>query len=108
MQQLPVTTNGNSDFDVTLEGETYTLQFRYNSRNNRLFLNIAKEGVLLKAGIRLIEGSTPASYIPNEEAPQGVFLVSKLKDTENIATLGNFGISQEYSLIYISDDEIVK
>ena len=106
MIQLPVSTNGNSDFDVTLEGETYTLQYRYNSRNSRLYMNIVKDGVVLKAGLRLIEGNMPGETMPVEEAPAGLFIVAQLKDTESIVTLGNLGINREYTLIYFSEDEL--
>ncbi|MCP3921258.1 MAG: hypothetical protein GY714_01605 [Desulfobacterales bacterium] len=108
MLQIPVSQNGNSDTNITLEGVTYIFQYRFNSRNKRFFLNILEEdGTELVMGMRLLEFSTPNFNYPNVDAPQGLLFVSQLQqDAEDFATLGNFGISKDYSLIYFTSDEV--
>lgn len=101
MLQIPVTTTGNQDFDITLEGTTYTFQYRYNARNSRIYLNVLKDGDNVASGMRLIEGSTPMGYYVSADLPPGLFFVANLMVTEEIATLGNLGIDEEYSLIYM-------
>ncbi|MCP4394938.1 MAG: hypothetical protein GY804_11830 [Alphaproteobacteria bacterium] len=108
MLQIPVSQNGNSDTNITLEGITYIFQYRFNSRNKRFFLNILQEdGTELIMGMRLLEFSTPNFNYPNVDAPQGLLFVSPLnQDVEDFATIGNFGISLDYSLIYFTSDEV--
>ena len=107
MIQVPVSQNGNSDVDITLEGITYTLQYRFNTRNNRFFLNILRENVELIMGMRLIEFGTPNFSYPFEDVPPGTFLVAQFqKDLEDFATIGNLGINEDYSLLYINSDEL--
>lgn len=101
MLQIPVTTTGNQDFDVTLEGATYTFQYRYNARNKRVYLNILKDGQNVVSGMRLIEGYMPLDYYVSADLPPGELFISKLLKTDEPATLGNFGIDEVYSLIYI-------
>lgn len=108
MLQIPVTTTGNQDYEITLEGSTYTFQYRYNSRNQRVYLNTLKDGEYLASGIRLIEGSTPMGYYVSEDLPPGLFFVSNLSITDSIATLGNLGIDEDYSLIYIPSTDITE
>ncbi len=106
MIQLPVTSNGNSDYDITLEGVTYTFQYRYNSRNERIFLNILKEGVPLIMGMRLIEDGAPNQIYANTEAPQGLLYVAQMTSEETFATLGNLGISLPFNLVYFTEQEV--
>lgn len=107
MIQIPVSKNGNSDFDITLDGITYTLRYRYNSRNRRLFFDILQDDLVITLGVRLIEWSFPTTNLALDTLPRGAFFVSPLKDTEEIATLGNFGIDQDYSMIYLSEQEVI-
>lgn len=107
MIQVPVSQNGNSDIDITLEGATFTFQYRFNIRNNRFFLNILREEEELIMGMRLIEFGTPNANYPFEGVPAGLLLVSQLlKDVEDFATIGNLGINDDFSLIYFNSDEI--
>lgn len=108
MIQVPVTRNGNSDYDVTLDGVTYTIQYRYNTRNQRVFMNILKDGVMLIAGMRLLEYNLANYFYANEEAPKGTLYVAPLKTVKEKATLGNLGISNDYSLIYFTQEELEK
>lgn len=105
MIQLPVTRSGNSDYDLTIEGVTYTFQYRYNTRNKRIFLNILRESVPLLMGMRLIENGTPNEIYANKEAPQGVLFVAKATTEEDFSTLGNLGIDLPFNLVYFSELE---
>lgn len=106
MLQIPVTNTGNQDFDITLEGSTYTFQYRYNARNERIYLNVLKDNEYVASGMRLIEGSTPMGYYVSEDLPPGLFFVSNFSKTDSFATLGNLGIDEDYSLVYIPTSEI--
>lgn len=108
MIQLPVTKTGNSDYDITLDGVTYTIQYRYNTRDERIYMNILKGSVELIMGMVLIEGLIINWPYANSEAPRGAFAVVQFSDDSDFATLGNTGISQTFSLIYYTEDEITR
>lgn len=106
MIQLPVTTSGNTDLDVTVEGVTYTFQYRYNTRNQRIFLNILKDTIPLVNGMRLIEFNLPTFPYANEDLPTGEFYIAQLNEGDGFATLGNLNINQEFSLTHVTEQEL--
>ena len=107
MIQLPVTRSGDSDYDLTLDGVTYTFQYRYNTRNKRIYLNILREDVEIIMGVRLIENISPNQMYSNPDAPKGLLLVMQMTDEDKFATLGNFGIGENFNLVYASEQEVI-
>lgn len=108
MIQIPVTTNGNSDFDITIEGVTYTIQYRFNTRNTRIYMSLLLGTQELIMGMRLLELDITNGVYTNPDAPSGFFFVTPLEETDQIATLGNLGINKPYSIIYATRDEMIE
>lgn len=106
MIQIPVTKNGNSNFDITLDGVRFTLKYRFNNRNSRIYLSIFRGSEEVLAGLRLIEDMSVNWVYRTEDQPQGTFAVFQFKGDKSFATLGNLGINQPYSLIYYTEDEV--
>lgn len=100
MQQIPVTTNGNSSVEVTLDGSVFEIYTYLNSRNNRLYLDILVDGSAIVSGIRLIENNTPIAIYSFDGLPPGLVLMAQLNSISETATLGNTGIDLDYSLTY--------
>jgi len=107
MIQIPVTVNGNSEFDISLDGTVYTFRYTYNTRNKRVYLSIFLEGEPIIESLRLIEDSTPILYYPLAQFTGGELLVVEFEKGTGFTTLGNFGINLEYSLVYVSPSEFV-
>ncbi len=111
MIQVPVTKNGNSDVKVTLSGETFILQFNYNSRNTRIYMSILnRTNTPLLQGLRLIENLSPdASYATGLGIPKGIFIDGQAKDSAGeISTLGNTGIDEIFTLVFLPNAEVVE
>lgn len=106
MIQLPVTETGNSDVNITIGGEVYNFYYKYNTRNKRVYLTISKDDIVLVSEIRLIENSKPVSLYRYLDLPQGELLVSQFAYTVGFATIGNIGIDQDYSLVFLTDTEL--
>lgn len=106
MIQLPVTKTGNSDVFITIDGEIYNFYFVYNSRNKRIYVTISKDDEVIISGLRMIEGQYVNEIYNYLDLPEGKFLTSALADTDNFATLGNTGIDQEFSFLYLNEDEV--
>ena len=106
MLQLPVTVSGNSDVDITIGGVVYNLYYKYNSRNKRLFVTISVNDVVIVSEIRLFENSKPVELYRYLNLPEGEMLVSQLSYSTDFATIGNIGIDNDFSLMFITDQEL--
>ena len=106
MIQLPVTRNGNSRIKVPVNGTVYTLIYRYNTRNKRLYLSIELSDVPIISGLRLIEfGSPIVNYELVGFSGYQIFVVENLEGT-GFATLGNLGLDLEYVLLLMNQEEV--
>jgi hypothetical protein len=105
MIQIPVTINGNSQFDISIDGEVYTFHFKYNTRNERLYLTILKDEVPVIEGLRLIEFGLPILNYTLPNFASGQLFIAQFERGSRFATLGNTGIDEEFSLVYFSEEE---
>jgi len=105
MIQFPMTENGNSSHDVTLFGQVYTFAYKYNTRNQRVYLSIYKDGVVLINGIRLVALGFPIQQYPLTDFPPIQLYVGLLGNGVE-PTLGNFGINKEFSLIGVGWEDV--
>ncbi len=103
MFQIPVTKTGNTNFEVSIEGITYLLQFNFNSRNQRLYMSYSRDGSVIIEGMRVLEnGFLNFPYPAGAAGPPGTFYVGHLKGVDPFATLGNTGINEDFSVVYLS------
>lgn len=64
-----------------LEGVVYTLEFRYNSRADAMYVNVLdSEGNILYGGLKLVSNWPINRVNPNVSAPPGAFLVLDPQD----------------------------
>lgn len=91
--KLPVDSlRPNYSFKIDLEGVTYTLSFRYNTRDVIWAMDVADEGgVIILSGIPLVLGTILLERFPDSNIPPGDFFVLNLEDETAEATRDNFG-----------------
>ena len=83
----------NYSFKIDLEGTTYTLSFRYNTRDTVWVMDIADEGEnIILSGITLLLGTILLERFPNSNIPPGDFFILSLEDETSEATRENLGI----------------
>ncbi len=56
MQIIPLTNNPSAVFDIVIEGLTYTIITKYNTRAKSWSIDLYESGVLLSTGIGLLLG----------------------------------------------------
>lgn len=106
MLQIPVTESGNSEFDVAIAGIIYTFYFKYNTRNQRLYVTISNPDGEVLTEMRLIENLYTTAQYPHVALPDGEFAVGSLTDVGGFATLGNTGINEDFTFVYITEQEL--
>jgi len=105
MIQFPVTENGNSTHDVPLGGQVYTFSYKYNTRNQRVYLSLSLDGVVLISGVRLVALGLPIQQYTLADFPPIQMFVGMLGNGIE-PTLGNIGINKDFSLIGIGWDDV--
>jgi len=106
MIQIPVTENGNSDFDISIDGTVYTFLYTFNTRNQRIYLTVLIDEEVIISEIRLLENGLPLVRFTYLELPDGAFFVAQFSKADDFATLGNFGINEDFSLIFLTSEEL--
>jgi len=109
MIQIPVTSTGISRVKVTIDGVSFFFAYTFNSRNQRLYLSIFDRlGSPIFTGLRMLENLSPSNaYVTSTGLPTGGLTVGQLLDSEGeTATLGNTGIDNIFSLVYMSAAEL--
>ena len=93
------------DLQVTLDGVTYTLEFRWNVRAAGWFMAILDaEGVnVLRAGIRLV-ANWPLEAYRADRQPRGVLMA--LDTSSSGLDPGRDDLGDRVQLVYISADEL--
>lgn len=105
MIQFPVTENGNSSHDITIGGQVYTFSYKYNTRNQRVYLTISLDDEILISGVRLVALGLPIQPYPLADWPPIQLYVAMLNNGIE-PTLGNLGINKDFSLIGIGWDDV--
>ena len=94
---------------TALGGNLYQFHYQYNGstpENKRWYLDIYLGKKLLIAGLKLIDGFPLLSKYSLVDFNHGELYVIKFKETDSVVGRDNLGIGKEYSLVYISNDEI--
>ena len=94
---------------VSLAGVGYDFTFKYNSRDNRLRLDIHLEGDLIVSGVKIMENQFLLGNYNTPAFKHGDILCARLAgDSSTPATLGNIGFDKAYELIYYSNSELLE
>ena len=85
----------NYRFRIDLDGTTYTLAIRYNTRENRWFLDVATAaGVLILSGIKVLLNVNLIERFAQSELPPGnLFILNSDEDSEVEPGLLDFGVN---------------
>lgn len=106
MLQIPVTSSGNSNYTITLDGDTYVFRYTYNSRNGRIYLDILKDGRVSISGLKVIERASMLAQYVISRVPEGVLFVSRNDKTATTATIGNTGINKPFTILYLDKIDV--
>lgn len=109
MLKIPVPDSANATIKVTLAGITYDFKFEYfepPTRQGSYYLTILLDGVIIIAGLKLLENVAILKKYDIPEFDHGQLIVLKLKDTSDPVGRDNLGFGKPYELIYISNNEL--
>ena len=107
MFRIPASSVINSQVEITLQGNTFRLGYRWNRRNESWYMTIYKDGEILVSQIKIIPGIVINDrYNYSEEMPQGWFIVPDSPIEEKVLGLDNFGIGKTFSNYFSSNKEI--
>ena len=94
--QLPVSSDrANYEFKTTLDGEKYTLSFRFNNRAGRWIMDIkTATGTVIVAGIPLLAGvDFLAQFQTKTDLPQGSLFLVNLTDENTSPGRDDLGVN---------------
>ena len=106
MLQIPVTVTGNSSVDITLDGVTFRILTKYNTRNERLYVSLYRGTTPVLLNVKMVEGLSITNGYAFKLLPKGVMDVLQFNIAEKTPTLGNTGINLDYSLVYIPTADV--
>jgi len=95
-----------SETVVTLGGQTYTLVFRYNERDERFRLDLYSNETPILLGVKIVESTYLLSKYKLEEFKHGDIFCLRFQKDFSECSRNNLGVGKSYELIYLSDDEI--
>lgn len=101
---LPVRSNvGSLNFTVDLEGTVYSMEFNYNSRDQRFYMNIRSEELVdVLTGVPVVLGTLLTDRFKLETLPPGSIFGFNSSDEFVEATLLSFGAN--YLLQYAESE----
>ncbi len=110
MLRIPMSNGAFFSQKVTLNGNTYELTFRYNTRSKQWKLDIldvtAGEGSALRNGITVQSGADLTGYLSFPESFGGFLFCAKLQAGDDIVTRNNLGVDKTHELLYATYAEL--
>jgi len=107
---MPLTLNvpntAHSLQTVSLGGIDYDITYTYNTRDSRWRMDISKQGVVVKSGIKIMENqSLLGRYLLSNFEHGDIFCVRVEKDSSNVGR-DNLGLDKAYELVYYTNEEL--
>lgn len=108
MITLPTPTVSYSSIVTSINGDTYTLQYRWMERIERWKVNIKdSSGKYLVKGITILEDSILTAHLSTlNNTLQGILYTVKLEQGSGVIGRDNLGFNKTYELTYASFDEL--
>lgn len=103
---IEVPTSAWSEIDVPLNGELYTITYRFNDRDQRWRMDIRKEGVDIILGVKIVGQQSLLSMCPLEGLSGDIQCHRNKKTTEGVGR-DNLGVGKEYELLYFAPEELI-
>lgn len=104
--EIQVPNEAFSQINITLSGFNYSLIFKYNSEDDRLYFDLYLEQELIKSGIKIMENQSLLSRYLLDGFDHGDIQCVKKEETVDQVTLGNVGINLPYGLFYATNEEL--
>lgn len=109
--EIPVPDLSVSEINITLSGISYDFVFRENSRENsresgRLYLDIYINDSLLKGGIKIMENQPLIARYVLDDFLHGELFCLRKTNTLNEVVRSNIGLSKDYGLYYLTNEEL--
>lgn len=90
---------------VDLDGRVYDLAFRWNARDVHWFLDVGRDGVVLIAGVKLVNSTDLLGQFGRiENLPPGILSIEDLDDADADPDDENFG--DRVQLVYEEVDGV--
>jgi hypothetical protein len=103
---LPVPDAAWSSQGITLGGKDYTFTFSYNTKDSRWRFDISLGGVVVIAGVKVMENQSLLSRYILEDFDHGDILCMRFKDDDLPVGRDNLGLGKPYELIYFTNEEL--
>lgn len=95
----------NYSFEVELDGETFTLEFYYNARDEAYYMSVYDAfGVAVVQGRKLTDRSFPLYGVRTENRPAGTIYLSDPAHINRPPVVGELG--DDFELIYLDEAEL--
>jgi len=105
--EIPVPDLSVSEINITLSGISYNFVFRENSRESgRLYLDIYINDSLLKGGIKIMENQALIARYVLDDFLHGELFCLRKTNTLNEVVRSNIGLSKDYGLYYLTNEEL--
>lgn len=103
--QIPTTKAWNKT-SITLGGVDYEFTLRFNGRDSRWRMDIEKDGLMLVAGLKLVENNFLLTPYRLDEFNHGDIICARLKKDLTPVGRNNLGPNKSYQLIYYTYNEL--
>ena len=108
-QYMPSPKNYKEKFELSIEGQQFTIKYAYNPREDSWYLQLVKDGVAVLDYVKLTQGYHFGYNYVDFPLTQGYLTMYSPSGDTDAATLKNFGtadntIASVY-LVYEVDDE---
>lgn len=104
---IPVPSSPFASQTVLLGNTVITMTFKFNTVNNSWYIDLFdSEGVKIKTGIKVIGNQDLTTRYSLENLPDGRLMCLNNKKTPNPVGRNNFGVGEEYELIWVSESEL--
>lgn len=91
---------------TSLGGVLYDFHYKYNDTSSAWYLDLYLNNSLLIGGVKLVEDTSLLYKYNLAEFNHGQLTVVKFKKTDEPCGRHNLGIGKDYSLVYISNEEL--
>jgi len=105
MLYIPVPASAWSEVEVNLDGLLYTIEYKFNERDNRWRMSIYYDGQPEITGIKIMENQ---SFVHNYKLPNliGDIYCVATEITTKPAQFDNLGFGKTYELLYVTPEDL--
>ena len=107
MIALPMTTNGNCTHIVPLDGVSYNIRYRWDTRISRMYLDILDvNNSPILMGLKILTNVNLNDPYREPNVPKGLLILLKQESASEDYTFETLTQTNDYALFYFSENEI--